>query len=444
MFVFRFAVGVAAAQLLSGCGGAPALGPPVQAMTASNAPSGFHALLLRPHASGKIQHVVFIVQENRSFDNLFQGYPGADTVSSGLNSKGQTIPLTPISFAVAYDIDHSSGAFFAAYDNGKMDGFDLEANGANPRLYPHPQYGYVPATESQLYFQMAQQYVLADRMFTSHLDARFISHQYAIAGQADRAVDFPNSIWGCGAGPGNTIPTLTNQRTYGPRVNACFDYQTLADEVTAKGLTWRFYIDFKGSIWSSFRAIKHIRYSKYWKQNVLLSSNLFSDISNGTLANVTWVLPSGGDSDHSGSGSKTGPDWVASVVNAVGQSQFWDSTAIFVMWDEWGGWYDHVVPPYVDFDGLGLRVPLLVISPYAKQNHVSHVQYEHGSVLRFIEDQFGLGRLAASDSRANSPEQDCFDFTKPPRTFTPFQTPVGVSELLRINAPLRSPFEPGE
>ena len=102
-------------------------------------------------------------------------------------------------------------------------------------------------------------------------------------------------------------------------------------------------------------------------------------------------------------------------------SQFWNSTVIFVMWDEWGGWYDHVPPPQLDYDGLGFRVPLLVISPYAKQHYVSHVQYEHGSVLRFIEDTFGLGRLSASDGRANSPAPDCLDFTRPPRPFKPFQ-----------------------
>ena len=104
-------------------------------------------------------------------------------------------------------------------------------------------------------------------------------------------------------------------------------------------------------------------------------------------------------------------------MNAVGGSRFWPSTAIFVMWDEWGGWYDHVPPPQVDYDGLGIRVPLLVISPYAKKNYVSHVQYEHGSLLRFIEDQFGLAHLAASDARANSPANDCFDFSQPPRAF---------------------------
>jgi phospholipase C len=92
------------------------------------------------------------------------------------------------------------------------------------------------------------------------------------------------------------------------------------------------------------------------------------------------------------------------------------------MWDEWGGWYDHVPPPYVDYDGLGMRVPLLIISPYAKRGYVSHVRYEQGSILKFIEDQFGLARLAPSDMRATSPAGDCFDFSKAPRPFKKIRT----------------------
>lgn len=102
------------------------------------------------------------------------------------------------------------------------------------------------------------------------------------------------------------------------------------------------------------------------------------------------------------------------------------------MWDEWGGWYDHVKPPYLDSDGLGMRVPLLVVSPYAKAGYVSHIQYEHGSLLKFIEDIFGLPRLAASDTRANSPAGDCFDFTQKPRPFKPIGKPLTIQEALRM------------
>ena len=146
---------------------------------------------------------------------------------------------------------------------------------------------------------------------------------------------------------------------------------------------------------------------------------------------MTWVTPTCANSDHSSCYSTTGPDWVAAVVNAIGESPFWTNTVIFVMWDEWGGWYDHVKPPYVDYDGLGFRVPLLVISPYAKRGYVSHVQYEHGSLLKFVEDRFGLARLAATDARANSLEKDCFDFSQPPRLFQPIPTNMRPADFER-------------
>ncbi len=167
--------------------------------------------------------------------------------------------------------------------------------------------------------------------------------------------------------------------------------------------------------------MKHIRYGPDWAADVVAPSQQFiADVGKGYLAGVTWITPSCYNSDHAGCLGKGGPAWVTSLVNAVGESQFWDTTAIFVMWDEWGGWYDHVAPPTLDYDGLGFRVPLVVVSPYAKKNYVSHVQYEHGSILRFAEDTFGLAQLAASDARATSPAADCFDFSKPPRKFKPF------------------------
>ena len=127
----------------------------------------------------------------------------------------------------------------------------------------------------------------------------------------------------------------------------------------------------------------------------------------GSLANVTWVIPDWLNSDHAGNRSNTGPAWVASVVNAIGESKLWPHTAIFVVWDDWGGWYDHVAPPQLDADGLGFRVPLVCISPFAGRGVVSHVQYEFGSILRFAEDAFGLPQFAVSDRRATSAAVGC-------------------------------------
>jgi phospholipase C len=419
----------------------PAAARPVLAGKTIN---GIH--LTRPHASGKIQHVVVIVQENRSFDDLFQGYQGADTRSYGYDSSNHKIKLKPIPLEAGYDLDHSSRGFFEACNgtgsvpgtNCRMNGFNLEW--ASCSGCTDPQYGYVPHSETEPYFDIAQQYVLGDRMFTSNIDASFVSHQYTIAGRASSAVDLPSAaIWGCGGGPNDTVPTLTQGRTYGPSIPACFDNRTIGDELDVVGLTWRYYAESLhacnlGCGWySAYQAIRHIFYGPDWQKDVISpQTQVLTDISNGYLANVTWVTPNCATSDHSSCKGNQGPSWVASVVNAVGSSKFWDSTAIFVFWDEWGGWYDHVAPPYVDYDGLGIRVPLLVISPYAKQHYVSHVQYEHGSILRFIEDQFGLGRLAASDARANSPEGDCFNFSLPPRPFRPISAPLTWRDLMKM------------
>jgi phospholipase C len=123
----------------------------------------------------------------------------------------------------------------------------------------------------------------------------------------------------------------------------------------------------------------------------------------------------------------------------VGRSKFWDTTAIFVQWDDWGGVYDHVAPPYEAFDSLGFRVPLLVISPYAKKGYVSHVRYETASMLRFAEDLWGLNQLAAADKRATSPAGDCFDFTQKPRAFIPIESPEGESFFLQQKNDYRAP-----
>jgi phospholipase C len=402
--------------------------------------------------AGKIVHVVYIVQENRSFDNLFQGYPGADTASSGKNSKGQTIKLKPVSLATEYDIDHSAFAMFAACDGSgqlpgtdcRMDGFDKEQKYGGPA---NPQYVYVPHSDSKPYFEMAHEWVVGDRMFQSQLDESFVAHQYVIAAQAASSVNLPFGQWGCSGG-GDYVFTLTpKRRPNGRKQPPCFDYQTLGDELDAAGLSWRFYTSRYlspssdgGSVWSSYQAVKHIYYGPDWLRDVITPQTRFlTDVRAGKLANFTWITPVCMNSDHVNCGGGYGPSWVASLVNAVGKSKFWNTTVIFVQWDDWGGLYDHVPPPHEDYDGLGFRVPLLAISAYAKSNYVSHVQYETASVLRFAEDLYGLGQLAAADERANSPAGDCFDFTQKPRTFKPIKAPKGPDFFLNQPRDYRMP-----
>ena len=151
-----------------------------------------------------------------------------------------------------------------------------------------------------------------------------------------------------------------------------------------------------GGTWSSYQAVRHIYYGPDWKKDVISPNWKFIiDVRHGQLANFTWITPVCDDSDHTNCPDGYGPSWVSALVNTVGESKFWDSTVIFIQWDDWGGLYDHVPPPYLGRDSLGFRVPLIMLSPYVRHDHVSHVQYETASVLRFAENLFGLPQMAA-------------------------------------------------
>jgi phospholipase C len=209
----------------------------------------------------------------------------------------------------------------------------------------------------------------------------------------------------------------------------------MRDLLDAKKVSWKFYAvavqketgPLQGNtagVWSAYDAIKAVRYSREWRTNVTRSPlDIFTDITKHRLPDVAWITPDGANSDHPsefshGQPADTGPSWVASVVNAVGKSEYWDSTAIVILWDDWGGYYDHVPPPEPRGwkGGPGFRVPLLVVSPYVKP-HVDHtVFFSAGSILRFIEENWDLGSLGKSDARSNS-LSTVFDFSIPPRKF---------------------------
>lgn len=379
--------------------------------------------------SSPIQHVVFVIQENRSFNNFFLGYPGATTQNYGYDSKGNKISLQATDLATNWDLDHFSSSFFQDCRSAKglkgthcrMDGFNKERAGFGAPT--NPAYSYVPESQIQPYWDVAKQYVLADDMFASNLDGSFVAHQYSIAAYASRSVDSPLTDWGCEGGKTDTIPTLTQKRKYGPSIVACFDNPTIGTNADAAGVSWRYYtagINDDGGIWSAYQAIQPVFNGPDWSTNIVNPAAQFlTDVGKGTLANVTWITPTNENSDHPGLNASGGPAWVASIVDAVGASKFWPTTAIFIMWDDWGGWFDPVAPPFEDYDGLGFRVPLLVISPYAKQGTVTHEQYETASILRYIEDNFGLPQMAKSDARASDPASDpaVFDYKQPPRPF---------------------------
>jgi phospholipase C len=452
-------IGLLCAAAFDGCGGgggsgAPSVPPPVGRGT----PTPSHSATPKPPASPtptptpspaptalpgqqKIKHIVIVIQENRSFDYLFQGFPGADSSSSGKISTGQTVALTEVPLDAPYDLYHQYAGARYGMDGGKMDGFNLNTpdypSGAPPSYTPppYPEYAYAPRTQVQPYFSIAAAYVLADRFFPSDADGSFVSHQYLVAGQAGHTYATPaTSPWGCDD-PGNTIFVLDatggmTQNTTAP----CFTYATLADELDAKNIPWRYYAPASGQdggyIWSTYDENNQIRFGPDWNTKVVSPESQFlSDVAGGQLATVTWIVPDLANSDHPGVYSSTGPSWVTSIVNAVGTSKFWKDTAVFVTWDDWGGFYDHVPPPQLDYDGLGVRVPLIVVSPYALTD-VAHTQYEFGSVLRFIEQTEGLGPLTAVDVRARPFGSDVFNFQQAPRAFAPFSSPLHAADFI--------------
>lgn len=414
-----------------------------------------------PSQPAQITHVVILFQENRSFDNLFAGFPGADSATSGPcipDAKkapdchaGALVALHPITLQTTgtvggKDIAHDHAAFETEYNGGAMNGFDLIAlgtagGGGWAGTYP---YAYVERSEIAPYWTLAKTYTLADHMFSTATTDSFVAHQEIIAGTTrlnanESLTDTPSNFpWGCDAPEGTRTAAITTEGNVMPTAGPfpCLtQYQTMADVLDAAGVTWKFYVDtdsdFSGMVWNGYDAIEKIRcasfqanlencvgHGKDWGPHISQpNTNVFADIKNGTLPQVSWVIPSLADSDHPASGSDTGPSWVASVVNAVGTSAYWKSTVIFLMWDDWGGFYDNVAPPQLDYTSLGMRVPLVIISPYAKRGYVSHTQYEIGSLLKFIEQNFHTASLGSTDVRANS-VVDALDLTQTPTQFT--------------------------
>ncbi|MBV8372176.1 MAG: hypothetical protein JOY69_02860 [Candidatus Eremiobacteraeota bacterium] len=380
-----------------------------------------------------IAHVVIVLQENRTPDNLFQGVPGADIATHGIDSRGDVVALRPVSLAAPYGLQHSHAAFIRDYDGGRMDGFD---RGLPPSHYLHP-FAYAPRFEVQPYYDMATQYVFADRMFQTNQGPSFPAHQYVVSGTSSAVPTTTDSASsnsfvrgrrapaGCDAPHTSRVDTLDlNSGAEGPQVFPCFDRRTLADLLDTHAVTWRYYEHGRGAgLWHAFDAIRNVRYGPEYANVISPAQTILSDVTLGKLPGVAWVMPPGpGYSDHPNSKSAKGPSWVAAVVNAIGRSQYWSSTAIFIGWDDWGGWYDHVPPHIYNGGELGFRVPLVIISPYAKKGYVSHVHHEFGSILHFTEETFGLGSLDTTDRRADD-LKDAFDFRQSPRTFVPIKAP---------------------
>ncbi len=353
------------------------------------APSS-HSVFAGSHLPGTptspIQHVVIIMMENHSFDNFFGRFP---------NVNGVTLPraTNPMS-----DLNHGSAASIAAIDGGKMDQFEA------PGKYQYSQ------ADIPIYWRYAQQFGLGDNFFSSYATSSTPNHIAMVAAENGGIYETSDNK-GCTSQPNNVvysrIPADDNYWSY-----PCYNINSLPQSLTAAGLSWRFYSTIP--VWDSPTLIQSLSGSS---SDVHSVNQFTTDVKTGNMANVSWITPPGSATDHPPSLEEPAQNFVAQEVNLIMNSSYWNNTAIFVTWDEFGGQYDHVAPPKIDKLGLGIRVPLLVISPYTKQGYISHQLSEFSSFVKFVEDNFALPNLGNRDALTTiSDLMDYFDFTQTPQS----------------------------
>ena len=433
--------------------------------------------------SGGFKHIVIVVQENRTPDNLFGSNPtfepGVDIAKSGVNSHGAAIPLSAVPLAVCYDINHTHKAFLAMFDDGRMDGADQENATATRRcgLPANPQFKFADNASGQVqpYFDIASQYGFANRMFQTQQGPSFPAHQFIFGGTSapdDRSTLFAaenppaNKLGvGCTADPKQHVKLIDPQgREHGRGIYPCLDRATMADLLDAAGVSWTYYSNVSGKdtkiegLWNAPAAINRLcQASKrgrggqctggdYVRHVDTTQAKILRDITACALPSVSWVVPDARDSDHARVNGGTGPSWVASIVNAIGQQQacrggetYWNDTAILITWDDWGGWYDHV-PPFKtggQANGwgrgytYGFRVPLMVVSAYTAAHTVDNANHDFGSTLAFVERNFGLGRIGGGNfADAYADTLDGFFNLTAPRSFAPIGAQLPAAYFL--------------
>jgi phospholipase C len=381
-----------------------------------------------------IKHIVFIIRENHSFDNIFAHFPGA----AGTNFAWvgpKKVPLSATPDHIPLDIGHSGTQARLAVNGGRMNRF-YSLSGARQFGHDYADSAYV-RSEVPIYWKYAQTYALADHFFSTIMGPSYPNHLVSIAATAARTIDNPHGqrveSWGCDSGPTARVPVESAQGkiTY---TKPCFNMPTIGDLANKHRVSWSNYAApyMKwGYIWNAFDYIKHIRYGPSWAQADKPYNRFASDVAKGKLSQLTWITPDQVSSDHPPFSICRGQDWTASVINAIMNSKFWKATAIIVTWDDFGGFYDHVAPPMTSNISLGPRVPTIVISPYARAHYVSHTVYDYASMLKFAEDRFNLGNLNATDRNAKS-LVGMFNFQQeplPPTLMRPMQCPAVPSSV---------------
>lgn len=352
-----------------------------------------------------ISHVVVIMMENHTFDNFFGRFP---------NANGITLPRA--SDPLRTDFNHTAPALTAALDGGKLD--------------EYPQRGQIQYTQSDIpnYWSYAQQFGLSDNFYTSLPTNSAANHIAMVAAQNGGIYESLREN-GCNSAKNDMVfsdsmSTGTQSWSY-----PCYNITSLPTLLNAAGISWRYYT--QTPIWDAPQMIKPLANTP---NDIHDPTQFVRDVQSNNMASVTWITPPAGMTDHPPNPVLGGQDFVTQQVNAVMNSSYWNNTAIFVTWDDWGGFYDHVVPPHIDTLGLGPRVPLLVISPYARHGYISHVQGEFSSFVKFTEEDFGLSNLGQRDGLPGTSDlMDFFDFQQTP------QAPMILS-LLPYSKSLQVPF----
>jgi phospholipase C len=395
----------------------------------------------------KIRHVVIVMQENRSFDSYFGTFPGADGIpmANGVPRPCLRDPLRTRcqrSYHDPRDVNvggpHGRPSHITSVNHGRMDGFIRAVRRRVPRG-PVDVMGYHDGREIPNYWTYARRFVLQDRMFTPSSSWSFSEHLFLVSGWAAEC------------------PSLSDAMSCRNRVGGPAEHHhphaawtDLTHLLHRHRVSWRYYV-FQGrepdcaddealecrprkqsshtlSIWNPLPGFTTVRANRQ-QGNIESVTRFFRAARRGRLPHVSWVMPSYAVSEHPPSRVSRGEAFTTSIVNAVMRSPDWEHTAIFVSWDDWGGFYDHVMPPRVDANGYGLRVPGLVISPYARKGYIDHQTLSHDAYLKFIEDLF-LGGERIDPATNGRPDRrptvrervarlgdlrKDFDFTQPPR-----------------------------
>jgi phospholipase C len=394
-----------------------------------DAPGGSGGDAMSPDAPGiaiPIKHVVIIVKENHTFDNYFGSFPGADGISSIQLSSGTiTPPHAPDK--TPRDLCHAHSC--ALQDlSGDWEGVSgATQNGDNLAFAQYSE------TDIPNYWQYARHFTLGDEFFANVLGPSFPGHTFVLAAQVGWATGNPDTqvthpYWGCDQDASTRVQVENAYTGTFDNVFPCFKIPSVPDVLPA-GVDWKFYgsnFYLLPEIWSMFDAVDSVRNGPTWSTNVVNANTFDSDVANGTLPAVSFLVNQDLDDEHPNIGGVCdGENWTVGHINALMQSDYWKDTAIIFTMDDFGGWYDHVTPPRrYGMDptnmpyGLGFRLPLIVISPYSKQG-IFHEVAEQASIPRFIERVFGSTQTlhdldpAAQDAQAND-LLGAFDFTQTP------------------------------